>query len=147
MAHHQYRADYRGPENDDSTSGTSKVVLAALVGAAAGTIAGLLLAPDKGSNTIAALRTTAGRYGEELEGTFNKYLGKLEDMGITGAGSSLRLRGDWNTLKGQLREQYANLTDDDLTYVEGQEEQLVGGLQRRLGKTKREIVQLLNNLG
>lgn len=146
MAYYENHDNYPGHYAADD-SGTSKVVMAAVIGAAVGAVAGILLAPDKGSTTLSAWRSTAGRYGEELEGVFNKYLGKLEDMGVTGAGSSLRLRGDWNTLKGQLRAQYANLTDQDLTYAEGQEDQLVGNLQRALGKTKHEVVQLLNKLG
>jgi uncharacterized protein YjbJ (UPF0337 family) len=50
-----------------------------------------------------------------------------------------RLKGQWNEVKGKLKQKYADLTDDDLLYVEGKEEELLGKLQKRLGKTRAEI--------
>ncbi|MCB2377619.1 CsbD family protein [Hymenobacter sp. BT635] len=67
-------------------------------------------------------------------------------MGITGVGSSLNLKGDWNESKGKLKQQYAQLTDEDLEYTEGKGDELVGRLQSKLGKGKREITKLLNDL-
>ncbi len=143
-----------GPYDDERTSGSStagKVVVAALIGAAAGAVVGLLLAPDKGVNTVASLRNSAGRYGSQFEGAMKKYLdqleGKLNAYGLNRNGVNLQLKGEWNDLKGQLKQQYADLTDDDLTYAEGGADALVGNIQRRLGKTKREVVALLNSLG
>ena len=43
--------------------------------------------------------------------------------------SNDKIKGNWNVLKGKLKQQYGNLTDDDLTYVEGKEDELVGRLQ------------------
>lgn len=51
----------------------------------------------------------------------------------------LMIRGNWNHIKGRLKSQYGQLTDDDLVYVEGKEEELLGRLQKKLGKTKEEI--------
>jgi uncharacterized protein YjbJ (UPF0337 family) len=45
----------------------------------------------------------------------------------------------WNVVKGKLKQKYAELTDDDLTFAEGKEEELYGRLQQRLGKTRAEI--------
>ncbi|KUG09890.1 CsbD family protein [Hymenobacter latericus] len=56
------------------------------------------------------------------------------------------MKGDWNVSKGKLKQQYAQLTDDDLVYTEGAADDLVGRLQDKLGKSKREIVKLLNDL-
>ena len=42
-------------------------------------------------------------------------------------------------MKGKLKQQYGNLTDNDLTYVEGKEDELYGRLQQKLGKTKDEV--------
>jgi uncharacterized protein YjbJ (UPF0337 family) len=67
-------------------------------------------------------------------------------MGITGAGSSLNMKGDWNDIKGKLKAQYGQLTDEDLTYAEGQGDQLVGRLQDKLGKGKAEITKMLNDM-
>ena len=52
---------------------------------------------------------------------------------------SLKLKGSWKVLKGKLKQKYAELTDDDLAFAEGKEEELYGRLQQRLGKTREEI--------
>lgn len=52
---------------------------------------------------------------------------------------NLKLKGSWNVLKGKLKQKYAELTDDDLAFAEGKEDELYGRLQKRLGKTKEEI--------
>ncbi len=148
-----YESDFQDShqsDGDDRSSATGKVLLAAIVGAAAGAALGLLLAPDKGSNTMASLRGSAGQYSDQLQGALKKYLDKLEAMGQKaglGAGSRQQMKGNWNDLKGQLKQQYGDLTDEDLTYAEGAGDELVGNIQRRLGKTKREVVELLNGLG
>jgi len=59
---------------------------------------------------------------------------------------NMKLKGNWNTIKGKLKERYSHLTDDDLLYVEGKKDQLVGRLQKLLGKTKDEINRLLKEL-
>ena len=60
----------------------------------------------------------------------------------------LQLKGKWNEIKGKLKEKYANLTDDDLVYEEGKDDQLWGKLQQKTGKTlddlKHEILTLSN---
>jgi len=43
-----------------------------------------------------------------------------------------KLKGNWNQIKGKLKEKYADLTDNDLLYVEGKEDQLIGRLQENL---------------
>lgn len=58
----------------------------------------------------------------------------------------MELRGNWNQLKGKLKQKYAQLTDDDLIYEEGREDELLGRLQQKLGKTDREIRETLRNL-
>lgn len=50
-----------------------------------------------------------------------------------------QVKGNWNELKGKLKQQYADLTDDDLLYEEGKEEELMGKLQKKLGKTREEV--------
>ncbi|OAI56983.1 general stress protein CsbD [Verrucomicrobiaceae bacterium SCGC AG-212-N21] len=59
--------------------------------------------------------------------------------------TKLQIKGDWNQVKGKLKQRFADLTDDDLLYVEGREEELYGRLQKRLGKTREEIDELLKN--
>jgi len=56
------------------------------------------------------------------------------------------LKGDWNETKGKLKQQFASLTDDDLLLAEGKQEELLGRLQKKLGKTKEEIHTLISKL-
>ena len=53
--------------------------------------------------------------------------------------TKLDIKGNWNEIKGKLKQKYAQLTDDDLTFAEGKEEELWGRLQQRIGKKKEEI--------
>lgn len=55
----------------------------------------------------------------------------------------LMIKGEWNILKGKLKQRFGNLTDDDLIFVKGKEEELLGRLQQKLGKTKQELRDLL----
>lgn len=57
----------------------------------------------------------------------------------------LQIKGKWNEIKGRLKQQYADLTDDDLLYEEGQEDKLIGKLQQKLGKTRDEVIEMLRS--
>ena len=142
-------------QEEDNNAG--KILLAALAGAGAGIIAGILLAPEKVTATRENWKGAASKYsgqlgeqatklGSDLEAKFKEYAGKLEDLGVTLPGSSLKLKGNWDEAKGKLKEQYGQLTDEDLTYAEGQGDQLIGRLQEKLGKGKAEITKMLNDL-
>jgi uncharacterized protein YjbJ (UPF0337 family) len=52
---------------------------------------------------------------------------------------NLIVKGTWNTIKGKLKQTYGNLTDDDLKYEEGKDEELLGRLQQKTGKTKDDL--------
>ncbi|HWK55774.1 MAG TPA: CsbD family protein [Parapedobacter sp.] len=60
--------------------------------------------------------------------------------------SNLKLKGTWNELKGKAKQQYAELTDDDLLYEEGKEDELIGRIQKKTGKARDEVVDWLNQL-
>lgn len=60
--------------------------------------------------------------------------------------NNLILKGNVNKLQGKLKEKYGRLTDDDLKFVEGEEEKLLGKLQAKLGKTKEELIEEINQL-
>ena len=57
--------------------------------------------------------------------------------------NKLQIKGNWNELKGKLKQQYAKLTDDDLAYVEGKEDELLGRIQKRLGVGAEEARRIL----
>jgi len=61
--------------------------------------------------------------------------------------TSLELKGNWNVIKGKLKQKYGQLTDDDLTFVDGKEDEMLGRLQTRLGKTKEEIRDEVEKFG
>ncbi len=58
--------------------------------------------------------------------------------------NDLQIKGNWNELKGKLKQKYGSLTDDDLTYVEGKEEELLGRIQQKTGRSKEELKNELN---
>ncbi len=60
--------------------------------------------------------------------------------------TKLSLKGNWNVMKGKLKQTYGELTDDDLAYTDGQEDELVGRLQKRLGKTSADINSILSKM-
>ncbi len=61
-------------------------------------------------------------------------------MNITG------IKGNWNVVKGKLKQQYGDLTEDDLTFAEGKEDELWGRLQKKVGKTKEEIIDEIKDI-
>ena len=59
--------------------------------------------------------------------------------------NKLQFKGSWNEIKGKLKQKYAQLTDDDLTYTEGKDDELIGKLQKKLGKSAEEVRQMLEH--
>ncbi|MFZ2284821.1 MAG: CsbD family protein [Lutibacter sp.] len=55
-------------------------------------------------------------------------------------------KGNWNIQKAKLKQKFADLTDNDLMYEEGQREEMLGKLQVKLGKTKKELTDFLESL-
>ena len=56
----------------------------------------------------------------------------------------LRFKGNWNELKGRAKQEWGDLTDDDLMYVEGKEDELLGRIQQKTGKTRDEVRNWFN---
>ncbi|MBP1651139.1 MAG: CsbD family protein [Bacteroidetes bacterium] len=59
---------------------------------------------------------------------------------------TLQIKGAWNEIKGKIKQQYADLTDDDLLYEEGQEDRLIGKIQQKLGKSRDEVIKMLKSV-
>ncbi len=57
--------------------------------------------------------------------------------------NALELKGNWNIAKGKLKQKFAQLTDNDLAYVEGKEEELMGRIQKRTGQTREPLEEVL----
>jgi uncharacterized protein YjbJ (UPF0337 family) len=60
--------------------------------------------------------------------------------------NTFTLKGNWNEIAGKLKQQFASLTDDDLLLKQGKEEELLGHLQQKLGKTKSELRKLISKI-
>jgi uncharacterized protein YjbJ (UPF0337 family) len=60
--------------------------------------------------------------------------------------TALNAKGSWNEIKGKLKQKYAQLTDDDLLFVEGKEEETLGRIQQKVGQTKEELRKTIADL-
>jgi len=59
--------------------------------------------------------------------------------------NKLEIKGDWNITKGKLKQKWAKLTDDDLQFAEGKQEELLGRIQKRTGETREAIEKALKD--
>ena len=57
--------------------------------------------------------------------------------------NKLQLKGNWNIAKGKLKQRWGDLTDDDLDYVDGKEDELIGRIQKRTGETREAVEKAL----
>ena len=57
--------------------------------------------------------------------------------------TALKLKGDWNIAKGKLKQKYAKLTDNDLRYEEGKEDELFGRLEKATGQRRADLEKFL----
>ena len=65
--------------------------------------------------------------------------------------NQVELKGHWNELKGKIKEKWGQITDDDLQQIEGRQDQLVGAVQKRYGKSfeqaRRDVDDFLRDCG
>jgi uncharacterized protein YjbJ (UPF0337 family) len=59
----------------------------------------------------------------------------------------MEIKGRWNEWKGRIKQEYADVTDDDLKYEEGREDEMFGRLQKKTGKAKDDLIRWLRSLG
>jgi uncharacterized protein YjbJ (UPF0337 family) len=59
--------------------------------------------------------------------------------------NTLEMKGNWNIVKGKLKQKWAKLTDDDLQFAEGKERELVGRIQKRTGETREMVEQAIDD--
>ncbi|PZX92055.1 general stress protein CsbD [Flavobacterium aquariorum] len=60
--------------------------------------------------------------------------------------NTTELKGNWDEQKGKLKQKFAALTDNDLLFVEGKKDEMLGKLQVKLGKTKEELHKIIQAL-
>jgi len=60
--------------------------------------------------------------------------------------TTLKFKGTWNEVKGKLKQKYGQLTDDDLLFSEGKDEELLGRLQKKVGESKEKLRDFISSL-
>ena len=60
--------------------------------------------------------------------------------------NTTELKGNWEEQKGKLKQKFAILTDDDLLLAEGKKDEMLGRLQKKLGKSKEELAKIIADL-
>jgi uncharacterized protein YjbJ (UPF0337 family) len=60
--------------------------------------------------------------------------------------NTFTMKGNWKEIAGKLKQQFANLTDNDVLFEEGKEEELLGRLQQKLGTTREALRTLIAKL-
>ena len=60
--------------------------------------------------------------------------------------NTTQVAGNWNEQKGKLKQQFAELTDNDLLFIDGKKDEMLGRLQKKLGKTKEELHKIISDL-
>jgi uncharacterized protein YjbJ (UPF0337 family) len=59
--------------------------------------------------------------------------------------NKLEIKGDWNITKGKLKQKWAKLTDDDLQFAAGKQEELLGRIQKRTGETREAVEKAIKD--
>ena len=57
-----------------------------------------------------------------------------------------KVKGNWNEIKGKLKQEYGDLTDNDLMYDEGKSDELLGNIQKKTGKSKEEVKSFIDSI-
>ena len=60
--------------------------------------------------------------------------------------NKLTFKGDWDQVKGKLKQKYGQLTDNDLVYSAGKDDELIGRLEKKLGVAKDKIIRLISEI-
>ncbi|MCZ8196279.1 MAG: CsbD family protein [Flavobacterium sp.] len=60
--------------------------------------------------------------------------------------NTTEVKGNWDEQKGKLKQKFAKLTDNDLLFIEGKKDEMLGKLQIKLGKTKEELHKIIQEL-
>jgi len=58
--------------------------------------------------------------------------------------STLTAKGNWNIAKGKLKQKLARLTDNDLQFAEGKEDELIGRIQKRTRRDREKIDRIVD---
>lgn len=123
--------------------------MATIAGLGAGIAAGILLSPKNGQDNREDLKRTLTKAGDDINtrvrGWTDAIKSKMENKPNQHE-EHLVMHGSWEDVKRQLSANYAELTEEDLSYEHGREHELMERLQTRLKKTKDEVRKLISDL-
>ena len=74
-----------------------------------------------------------------LEPYFPNFVTLTTETNINTTMTKLEIKGDWNIIKGKLKQKWAALTDDDLQFIEGKNDELLGRIQKRTGESREAV--------
>ena len=60
--------------------------------------------------------------------------------------NTLKIKGDWNIISGKLKQKWAKLTDDDLRFEAGKEQELLGRIQKRTGEAREAVEKAIREV-
>ncbi|CAM2942868.1 CsbD-like [Flavobacterium succinicans] len=60
--------------------------------------------------------------------------------------NTTELKEDWEVQKGKLKQKFAKLTDNDLLFLDGKKDEMLGRIEKKLGKTKAELKRIIESL-
>lgn len=131
---------------------SDKILLATLAGIGAGIAAGVLLAPKTGRESREEVMRQLNKASEDVNSSVKRWTANLKSKNSTAAGATadedeLVLHGSWEDVKRQMRQNYDELTEEDLDYQHGKENELLDRLQRKMGKTKDELLRIISGIG
>ncbi|MCX2739694.1 YtxH domain-containing protein [Pontibacter anaerobius] len=131
---------------------SDKILIATLAGIGLGVAAGVLLAPKNGRDAREELMRHLNRASDEVNSNVKRWTANLKSKRSKDNGTppqedyDLVMHGSWDDVRRQLRNNYSELTEEDLEYQQGQESELMDRLQRKIGKTRDEIQRMLSDL-
>ena len=60
--------------------------------------------------------------------------------------NTLEIKGDWNITKGKLKQKWASLTNDDLQFLDGKKDELLGRIQKRTGESREAVEKAIKEV-
>lgn len=89
-----------------------KILLATLSGISAGIVAGIMLAPDNGKTTRDSVKRSLTKAGEDMDKTFRGWMSRMKGTNNNNEDDTLVMHGSWEDVKGQMRQNYDEITED-----------------------------------
>lgn len=131
---------------------SDKILIATLAGIGLGVAAGVLLAPKNGRDAREELMRQLNKASDEVNSSVKRWTANLKNKRRKNVGTEpqeeydFEMHGSWEDVKRQLRQNYDEITEEDLAYEKGRENEMLDRLQARIGKTRDEIKRMLNDL-